>query len=293
MPLCLQGEVRVDLQTLLVLTAVSLSPSCSCLMAPMAVALILGWWLVAASRAQQLPRPSLSLHPSQGVSLGDNVTLRCHLPLPAAWVWLYLEGRWSYAKYIDKKQDMTEFSFLSTSREHAGTYLCQYQVSESEDVSVMSDPVKLVLTDRIFPPPHISLHPEERVGTGTNVTIRCWNKDYGAAFLLHKDGHSAPIQRLVPDDVGAVSFTLFGVTPADSGTYRCSYHPKNHPFLSSPLGDSVTLEVTPTLHPQVGAELVSRGNLVVAVVRDWAAVLIFALGIFFVIDALQPLDTER
>ena len=80
------------------------------------------------------------------------------------------------------------------------------------------------------------------MGTGTNVTIRCWNKDYGAAFLLHKDGHSAPIQRLVPDDVGAVSFTLFGVTPADSGTYRCSYHPKNYPFLSSPLGDSVTLE---------------------------------------------------
>uniref|UniRef100_A0A8V0XKF5 Ig-like domain-containing protein n=1 Tax=Gallus gallus TaxID=9031 RepID=A0A8V0XKF5_CHICK len=115
-------------------------------MAPMAVALILGWWLVAASRAQQLPRPSLSLHPSQGVSLGDNVTLRCHLPRPAAWVWLYLEGRWSYAKYIDKKQDTTEFSFLSASHDQAGTYLCQYQVSESEDVSVMSDPVELVLT---------------------------------------------------------------------------------------------------------------------------------------------------
>ena len=92
-----------------------------------------------------MPRPSLSLHPSQGVSLGYNVTLRCHLLLPAAWVLLYLEGRWSYAKYIDKKQDTTEFSFLSTSREHAGTYLCQYQVSESEDVSVMSYPVKLVL----------------------------------------------------------------------------------------------------------------------------------------------------
>uniref|UniRef100_A0A8V0X720 Immunoglobulin-like receptor CHIR-AB1-like n=1 Tax=Gallus gallus TaxID=9031 RepID=A0A8V0X720_CHICK len=105
-----------------------------------------GWWLVAASRAQQVPRPSLSLHPSQGVSLGDNVTLRCHLPRLAAWVWLYLEGRWSYAKYIDKKQDTTEFSFLSASQDQAGTYLCQYQVSESEDVSVMSDPVELVLT---------------------------------------------------------------------------------------------------------------------------------------------------
>ena len=93
-----------------------------------------------------MPRPSLSLHPSQGVSLGDNVTLHCHLPRLAAWVWLYLEGRWSYAKYIDKKQDTTEFSFLSASQDQAGTYLCQYQVSESEDVSVMSHPVELVLT---------------------------------------------------------------------------------------------------------------------------------------------------
>ena len=113
----------------------------------------------------------------------------------------------------------------------------------------MSHCYPLPHADRNFPPPHISLHPEERVGTGTNVTIRCWNKDYGAAFLQHKDGRSAPIQRLVPDDVGAVSFTVFGVTPADSGTYRCSYHPKNYPFLSSPLGDSVTLEVTPTPAP--------------------------------------------
>ena len=93
-----------------------------------------------------MPRPSLSLHPSQGVSLGDNVTLHCHLPRLAAWVWLYLEGRWSYAKYSDKKQDTTEFSFRSASQDQAGTYLCQYQVSESEDVSVMSDPVELVLT---------------------------------------------------------------------------------------------------------------------------------------------------
>ncbi|XP_040510292.1 platelet glycoprotein VI isoform X6 [Gallus gallus] len=253
-------------------------------MAPMAVNLILGWWLVAASRAQQVPRPSLSLHPNQGVSLGDTFTLRCHLPRLAAWVWLYQEGGLSYYKGKEKEENAAEFFFVSTEREHAGRYWCQYRVSESAEVSMKSDPVELVLTDRNFPPPHISLHPEERVRTGTNVTIRCWNKDYGATFLLHKDGRSAPIQHLVPDDVGAVSFTLFGVTPADSGTYRCSYHPKNYSFLSSPLGDSVTLEVTPTPAPP-GAELVSRGNLVVAVVRGCAAVLIFALGVFFVIDA--------
>ncbi|XP_031465365.1 platelet glycoprotein VI-like [Phasianus colchicus] len=164
-------------------------------MSPMTLALILGWWLVEASRAQDLPRPSLSLHPSQGVSLGDAVTLRCHLPQLAARVWLYQEEHRIYINYKYKEQDTAEFSFLNTNWEHTGTYRCQYQESLSAEESEKRDPVELVLTDRRFPPPSISLSPEERVGTGTNVTIQCWNKDYGAAFLLHKDGSSATIQR--------------------------------------------------------------------------------------------------
>uniref|UniRef100_A0A8V0XS98 Ig-like domain-containing protein n=1 Tax=Gallus gallus TaxID=9031 RepID=A0A8V0XS98_CHICK len=254
-----------------------------------------------------VPRPSLSLHPSQGVSLGDPVTLRCTFPA------------WSYPKAKEKERDAAEFFFVSTLQEHAGHYWCQYQVSESAEVSGKSDPVELV-----YPPSSISLHPEQHVGTGTNVTISCWNKDYKATFLLHKDGSSDPIQRQDSSGGGTATFTLFGVTPADSGTYRCSYRPWRYAFMSSPPGDSVMLEVTPTPAPQgrykppcvcpqchpwvavsshsfpmevmlgmntpkylypTGAELVSRGNLVVAVVMGWAAALIFGLGVFFVIDA--------
>ncbi|XP_046760835.1 platelet glycoprotein VI-like isoform X2 [Gallus gallus] len=112
----------------------------------MAVALILGWWLVAVSRAQQLPQPSLSLHPSQGVSLGDTVTLRCHLPRMAAWVQLWLNGTLRFDKEKDKEQDAAEFSFAVTNLEDAGTYQCRYQVSEPLWTSNQSDPVELVLT---------------------------------------------------------------------------------------------------------------------------------------------------
>uniref|UniRef100_A0A8V0X2K2 Ig-like domain-containing protein n=1 Tax=Gallus gallus TaxID=9031 RepID=A0A8V0X2K2_CHICK len=168
----------------------------------------------------EVPRPSLSLRPSQGVSLGDPVTLRCHLPHMAAWVWLYHEEGRSYNKGKKKEQDAAAFFFVSTLQEHAGRYWCQYRVSESAELSVESDPVELVLTgedtgdskwlwvlptgpcptavpspnaDLRYPPCRISLHPEQHVGTGTNVTISCWNKDYGATFLLHKDGSSDPI----------------------------------------------------------------------------------------------------
>ncbi|XP_031466521.1 T-cell-interacting, activating receptor on myeloid cells protein 1-like, partial [Phasianus colchicus] len=229
-------------------------------------------------------RPSLSLHPSQGVSLGENVTLRCHLPQLAARVRLYKEGRWIHSNYKYKEQDTAEFSFLNTNREHAGRYFCQYQVSWSAVESEKSDPVELVLTDRSFPPPSISVSPEECVETGTNVTIQCWNKDYGAAFLLHKDGCSAPIQRQDLAVVGTATFTIFGVTPADSGTYRCSYRPSGHPFLSSPLGNNVTLEVTPTPSTP-GAADSSHGNLVVAVVGGCTAAFLFilVLAIFFLL----------
>ncbi|XP_021237429.1 leukocyte immunoglobulin-like receptor subfamily B member 1, partial [Numida meleagris] len=226
-----------------------------------------------------VPRPSLSLHPSQGVSVGDNVTLQCHLSRLAARVWLYQDGGWTYRKSKDKKQDAAEFSFVSTSREHAGTYRCQYRVSESAKISEKSDPVELVVTDHSFLPPSISLHTKECVGTGTNVTIWCRNKGFGATFLLHKDGHSAPVQHQESNVAGTATFTLFGVTPADTGTYQCSYRPWRYPFVSSPLGSSVTLEVAPTPAPPdpTGATFTSHGNLVVVVAGGCTAAFVFIL----------------
>ena len=239
-----------------------------------------------------MPRPSLSLHPSQRVSLGDTVTLRCHLPQPAAWVRLYQYDNPTYIEQKDNVQDMAEFSLAEIKKEDAVIYQCQYQGLAPAGISEKSDPMKLVVTgegtgesrwpwadptglcsisvtslcsDHSYPPPGISLCPKEHVEMGSNITIQCWNKKYGAAFLLHKDGHSAPIQHQEPDDGGTATFTLFGVTPADSGTYRCSYRITGCCLLFSPLGDNVTLEVIPRpappgrSEPPFGAPLLTHG----------------------------------
>uniref|UniRef100_A0A803YM95 Ig-like domain-containing protein n=1 Tax=Meleagris gallopavo TaxID=9103 RepID=A0A803YM95_MELGA len=196
-----------------------------------------------------LPRPSLSLHPSQGVSLGDTVTLRCHLPRPAARVDLYKEGYSGFEKQADMGMvhDVAEFLLVSVKMEDAVRYQCQYQVLEPPGTSKMSVPVELVVTgeDRRYPPPSISMGSGRNVRTGTNVTIRCSNK-YNGITVLHKNGLSAPVQHRKPDAGGTATFILFVVTPADSGTYRCSYRPGGFYLLSSPLGKNVTLEVTPT-----------------------------------------------
>ncbi|XP_040510230.2 immunoglobulin superfamily member 1 isoform X1 [Gallus gallus] len=253
-----------------------MSPRCSCLMTSMAVNLILGWWLVAVSRAQQLPRPSLLLHPSQGVSLGNTVTLRCHLPQPATRVELYRDGQWRSRKEMDQEQDVAEFSLAGIKKKDSGTYQCQYQGLAPAGTSEKSDPVKLVVTDHSYPPPGISLSPKEHVEIGTNVTIQCSNQEYGAAFLLHKDGHSSPIQQQEPDYWGTATFTLFGVTPADSGTYRCSYRIRGCCLLFSPLGDNVTLEVIPRPAPP-GVNGGASRDLVAVVVGRWVAVIVFII----------------
>eukprot|EP00076_Gallus_gallus_P036280 XP_025001818.1 T-cell-interacting, activating receptor on myeloid cells protein 1-like [Gallus gallus] len=283
-----QGEQTAVLQPLPVPTAVSLSPGCSCLMAPMAVALILGWWLVTTSRAQQLPRPSLSLHPSQGVSLGDTVTLRCHLPQLAAWVELYQDGLLRSYKDMDKHQVMAEFSLVCVKLEDAMKYWCQYRVLEPPGVSEKSVPIELVVTDHSYPPPGISLSPKEHVEMGSNITIQCWNKKYGASFLLHKAGHSAPIQHQEPDYWGTATFTLFGVNTADSGTYRCSYRIGGCCLLFSPLGDNVTLEVIPRPAPP-GVNGGPSRNLVAAVSGACAS----AIVIIIVLTASLLLVAQR
>ncbi|NXK56902.1 OSCAR protein, partial [Chauna torquata] len=158
-------------------------------------------------------RPSLSLHPSKGVALGDNVTLQCHLPWPALWVLLYQDGHEGPFAYKHEVQDAAEFSFRRTDRGHAGTYRCQYQVSGQPEMSELSDPVELVVTDQTFPRPGTSLRPKGRVGTGTNVTIQCWTS-YDATFLLHKGGCSAPTRSQVTDRGDLATFTLPEVTPA-------------------------------------------------------------------------------
>ena len=232
-----------------------------------------------------MPRPSLSLHPSQGVSLGDNVTLRCHLPQPAAWVWLFQDGHLRSYRNMDKRQDMAEFFLVHLKQEDAVQYWCRYDRVAPWETSNKSDPVQLVVTgegtgesrwawavparrcpiavssvnsDPSYAPPAISLNPEECVDVGMNVTIQCWNQEHGGTIFLHKDGHSAPVQHQDPDDGGTATFTIFGVTPADSGTYRCSYRIGGSYLLSSPLGDNVTLEVIPRPAPPGRSELPFR-----------------------------------
>ena len=153
---------------------------------------------------------------------------------------------------------------------------------------------------------------------GTNISIQCWNQGYQGTISLYQGGHSAPVQHRNTSGGGMATFTLFGVTPADTSIYWCFYHIADTYLLPSALGGRVMLKVTwgpappgrseppiwvPLVSPMggiprdflpgmqslhlshpTGAEE-SHGNLVVVMVRGCAAALAFGLGLFFLLAA--------
>uniref|UniRef100_A0A803YBP6 Ig-like domain-containing protein n=1 Tax=Meleagris gallopavo TaxID=9103 RepID=A0A803YBP6_MELGA len=199
---------------------------------------------------------SISLSPEECVEIGTNVTIQCWNKDYGATFLLHKDG---CSAPIQRQHlhvvGTATFTIFGVTPADSGTYkpLGEGTGDSRWHWALPTGPCPIAVrsprADHSFPPPNISLHPKECVEIGTNVTIQCWNKDYGATFLLHKDGRSALVQRQGSDGAGTASFTFSGVTLADSGTYRCSFRPWHSPFVSSPLGDSVTLEVTPTPAP--------------------------------------------
>ena len=82
--------------------------------------------------------------------------------------------------------------------------------------------VTSVHSDHSYPPPGISLSPMECVEMWANVTIQCCNHEYGVRSACTRMS-SAPVQHKDQNRGGTATFTLFAVTPADMGNYRCPY----------------------------------------------------------------------
>ncbi|NXA57349.1 GPVI protein, partial [Nothocercus julius] len=155
------------------------------------------------------PQPSLWLHPSQEVVLGDTVTLRCRVPRPGVRVSICKEEDEKCQWQWGREKDVVEVSVNVSTWNFAGRYRCQYEKTSFQASN--SRPVELVVLDPRFLPPVMTVTPGGRVKTGTTVTISC-QSTYGATFLLHKSGSSAPIQLQRPDVRNTATFTLPSVT---------------------------------------------------------------------------------
>ncbi|XP_044844261.1 immunoglobulin superfamily member 1-like [Mauremys mutica] len=187
------------------------------------------------------PKPSISLSPSWGVSLGGAVAIRCWGQRRGVRFVLNKEGR--HFPSVDSDGFEAVFLISIVSREDGGSYSCSYHSrSEPFAVSYPSDPVELVVRDRSLPRPSISLSPTGVTAPGADATIRCQGQRRDVRFFLHKAGDLNPQRHMDPAGAGA-EFRIPSMGQQHGGSYSCSYRPRSEPFVSSYASSSVELVV--------------------------------------------------
>ncbi|XP_029770332.1 immunoglobulin superfamily member 1-like [Terrapene carolina triunguis] len=92
------------------------------------------------------PKPSISLRPSEGVTLGGAVTIRCRGRHQNVRFLLYKDGNPNLLQDVEPAGDMAEFPIRNVSRRRGGNYRCSYRSKSDRPVqSEPSDPVELVV----------------------------------------------------------------------------------------------------------------------------------------------------
>ncbi|KAM7134226.1 immunoglobulin superfamily member 1-like [Macrochelys suwanniensis] len=187
------------------------------------------------------PKPSISLSPSGGVSLGRAVIFRCWGQRRGMRFVLNKEG--CHFPPVDSDGFQAEFPISNMRRKHGGSYSCSYHSrSELVAVSYPSDPVELVVRDPNLRKPSISLRPTGVTAPGADVTIRCQGRRRDVRFFLHKAGDLNPQRHMDPAGDGA-EFRIPTMGRQHGGNYSCSYRPRSEPFVSSWPSDPVQLVV--------------------------------------------------
>ncbi|XP_074794148.1 T-cell-interacting, activating receptor on myeloid cells protein 1-like [Natator depressus] len=202
------------------------------------------------------PKPSISLSPSGGVSLGGAVSVWCRGQHRDMQFVLNKEGR--HFPPVDPNGLEAVFPISNVSREHGGSYSCSYHSrSKPSARSSPSDPVELVVRDPSLPRPSISLSPTGVTAPGADVTIRCEGQRRDVRFFLHKAGDLNPPRDMDPAGDGA-EFHIPTVGRQHGGNYSCSYRPPSEPFVSSDPSDPVELVVAgPWAPPECGGQRVT------------------------------------
>ncbi|XP_044844287.1 immunoglobulin superfamily member 1-like [Mauremys mutica] len=205
------------------------------------------------------PKPSISLSPSWGVSLGGAMAIQCRGQHQG--VRFMLNKERCHFPPVDSDGLEAEFPISNVSREDGGSYSCSYHSrSEPFNVSDPSDPVELVVRDPSLPRPSISLSPTGVTAPGADVTIRCQGQRRDVRFFLHKAGDLNLQQHMDPSGAGA-EFRIPSVGRQHGGSYSCSYRPRSEPFVSSQPSDPVQLVVAEPSYPKPSISLSPSGGV--------------------------------
>ncbi|XP_060110971.1 immunoglobulin superfamily member 1-like [Heteronotia binoei] len=191
----------------------------------------------------KLPRPSISLSPMDGVTVGRNVTIDCLSQDTAKNFYLQKLSDPLTDEPMQTEGRIGKLLLNNASVDHHGNYSCSYQPkSEPFRVSELSDPVELLITDPDLPRPMIFMSPTGATRLRSNITIYCSINDSFVMFHLYKAGDPMTSQPMEADEDMAM-FSINNVSVNDSGVYHCCYRPPLKSFFISKPSNQVELLV--------------------------------------------------
>nr|XP_020648345.1 leukocyte immunoglobulin-like receptor subfamily A member 3 isoform X2 [Pogona vitticeps] len=192
-------------------------------------------------------KPSISVSPSEVVTLGERVTIYCKSEgLQNAEFTLQKRTYFNTYGTMMIKMGEIQFPIVTVDSSGAGIYWCRYCLkSESafyQRCSNYSDRVSINLTGYWTSKPFIQMMPSEEISPDSNVTIECQGPRNDLTFVLLKS-NKATVSKKTGLGKNSTKFHISRVTSEDEGNYTCHYSITNE-FIWSVPSDPVELLLT-------------------------------------------------
>ncbi|XP_053537812.1 carcinoembryonic antigen-related cell adhesion molecule 5 [Ictalurus punctatus] len=193
------------------------------------------------------PKPEVIIKPHTQVYREEKVTFSCNIQGGG-------NTKWTYSLYKNDKENrnhtIQEFSISSVTDSDSGNYTCRGRRSSYYQISEISAPVTLTVSEK--PKPTLRVNTQSPVYTGNRVTLTCNLLSTGWTFLWYKD-----YQESNPLSPGTTDNNTLSVTVSNEGEtqYYCKARRGNY---ESEISDPATITVRARPKPAVKVQPAKR-----------------------------------
>ncbi|XP_047674804.1 titin-like [Tachysurus fulvidraco] len=162
------------------------------------------------------PKPTVTINPDTQVFIGETVTFRCDVEEGRDTEWTYGWFRDSNTFYPNPTKK--EFSIRSVTVSHRGQYTCRGRRTSDSQMSEMSDPVTLSVSEK--PKPQLTSNHKGDVLTGNSVTLYCTLTPQSAGWKFYWYKYTGRVWTETKYNE-TDSYTISSVILSDGGHYKC------------------------------------------------------------------------